>query len=305
MTINLLPGVPLIESPFFKLFFNAETHNTETLKIANSLHENGLAVIDFPDRNFDSYAEDIMESLRGMYDWSIWKEGKGRGPRLAHAYKYCESVRKIAANAYVIDLLSILYGRRAFPFQTLNFPVGTQQPFHSDSVHFTSAPERFMVGVWVAFEDITLENGPLEYYPGTHKWPIFTNEHLGKLRDKVEEKYDTYDTYINLWRALVENAGLEPSIVTLKKGQAVIWCANLLHGGSRQLNPYRSRHSQVTHYYFENCSYYVPVNSDIFLGKVYFHNVRDVVTGEKRLNYFTGERVPEPFISFTRPFEDS
>ncbi len=43
---------------------------------------------------------------------------------------------------------------------------------------------------------------------------------------------------------------------TIKQGQALIWYANLLHGGAAQTDLSRSRHSQVTHYYFENCTYY-------------------------------------------------
>jgi ectoine hydroxylase-related dioxygenase (phytanoyl-CoA dioxygenase family) len=29
-----------------------------------------------------------------------------------------------------------------------------------------------MCGVWVALEDMSEGAGPLEYYPGSHKWPI-------------------------------------------------------------------------------------------------------------------------------------
>ena len=32
-------------------------------------------------------------------------------------------------------------------------------------------PEGFMCGVWVALEDMDMENGPLVYYPGSHKLP--------------------------------------------------------------------------------------------------------------------------------------
>ena len=46
----------------------------------------------------------------------------------------------IASNVNILRLLQMLYSRRCFPFQTLNFPVGTQQPRHTDSVHFSSAP---------------------------------------------------------------------------------------------------------------------------------------------------------------------
>ncbi len=47
----------------------------------------------------------------------------------------------------------------------------------------------------------------------------------------------------------------------MPKGHALIWHANLLHGGSQQKDPRRTRHSQVTHYFFEDCKYYTPMHS--------------------------------------------
>ena len=32
-------------------------------------------------------------------------------------------------------------------------------------------PEGFMCGVWVALEDMDMDNGPLVYYPGSHQLP--------------------------------------------------------------------------------------------------------------------------------------
>jgi hypothetical protein len=43
------------------------------------------------------------------------------------------------------------------------------------------------------------------------------------------------------------------------KGQAVIWAANLLHGGSLQRDRSRTRHSQVTHYFFEGSRVFNPM----------------------------------------------
>ena len=54
-----------------------------------------------------------------------------------------------------------------------------------------------------------------------------------------------------LWDALIRAGGLEPTYFHAKKGQALIWAANLLHGGSHQTDPTLTRWSQVTHYYFE------------------------------------------------------
>lgn len=302
---NPLPGVPSIESPFFKNLFPEENTEPELLRTAKSLCENGFAVIDFPEENFEEISRGVINDLADKYDWAIWNNGKGIGPRLSHAYKYSEHVHKISSSPKVISLLSQLYGRKAMPFQTLNFPIGTQQPFHSDIVHFSSVPEKYMCGVWVALEDIDEDNGPLEYFRGSHKWPIYLNEHIGKPRDPVEEKYKTYGSYINFWQKLVDAMGVKPETLPLKKGQAVIWCANLLHGGSTQKNKNRSRHSQVTHYYFNDCSYYVPVSSDPFSGKIYFHSFKNIATDEPMINRNAGQEVPLEFINFTSVFQKS
>lgn len=37
-------------------------------------------------------------------------------------------------------------------------------------------------------EDVDENNGPLMYYPGSHRWPVYTNEHIGQCsadRDPV------------------------------------------------------------------------------------------------------------------------
>ena len=57
---------------------------------------------------------------------------------------------------------------------------------HSDAIHFNSDPPGFMCGVWVALEDIDMDNGPLVYYPGSHKLPEVHDGGLG-LRAGEEE----------------------------------------------------------------------------------------------------------------------
>jgi hypothetical protein len=71
-----------------------------------------------------------------------------------------------------------------------------------------------------------------------------------------EDEYPKYEQYI---RELIEREGLEPEYGTIKKGQALVWASNLLHGGAPQRDPERTRHSQVTHYFFKDCKYYTPM----------------------------------------------
>jgi len=285
-----LPGVPAIESPFFEDIFSTDRFTEAEKSIARDLHDRGYAVFEFPDADFTAKAEAIKSDLHSRYPWSDWYAG-GADMRIQDAWTFNEHVRSLATNKLVLNLLSKLYGRRAWPFQTLNFPVGTQQHFHTDALHFSSIPERFMCGVWVAFEDIGDDQGPLEYYPGSHKWPIYTNEHIGLVPRRVNSQQN----YHALWEALIRSTKAQREVFHAKAGQALIWTANLLHGGMPHLAKSKTRWSQVTHYYFDDCAYYTPMFSDPFRGLIQFRQLTDISTMKPVLNSYSGERISEFF----------
>ena len=302
--INPLPGVPDVESPFFDELFAAKDASSETMAIARDLREKGYAVFDFPDPEFDSRAARIKERLGKTFDFDLWREDlwhKNNGLRVQDAWESDPDVRAIATNPKLLTLLGELYGRRAFPFQTLNFPVGTQQHVHNDSLHFSSVPERFMCGVWVAMEDIDENNGALEYYPGSHKFPTYVNEHIGVCSAEQVRPDGHYPQLGALWQTLIKKSGIQPDTFHAKKGQALIWAANLLHGGSRHLDNSRTRWSQVTHYYFDDCVYYTPLLSDPAYGKIYYRDLIDISTGKSQLNRYAGRDVPREVINRSMP----
>ena len=254
------------------------------------LRQNGFAVVDFPLANIDEAADGIIERLSGKFD-DLSKAHNGA--RVQDAWQFDDAVKEIALNAAIINLLSHLFGRKAFPFQTLNFPIGTQQHFHSDSVHFSSVPERFMCGVWVALEDVDEDNGPLLYYPGTHTWPIYSTDQLGVNVHELGEE-PGQGLYEPLWRDLVEAAGITPQEFHPRKGQALIWAANLLHGGAPVIDRSRTRWSQVTHYYFEDCAYTVPLASNTGMGHTQYKEPFNITTGRRQPNQFLGQPVIDP-----------
>jgi hypothetical protein len=307
---RLLPGVPLVESPFASGIFDTPDTDPELRRIAMDLSVKGYAVLDFPDPAFDATAEAIKTALGPRYDFDHWRavdHPRGEGLRLQNAWRYDAHVKAIAGNAQVLDLLRRLYGRPAAPFQTLNFPVGTQQHTHTDSVHFSCNPERFMCGVWVALEDTDDDNGPLTVWPGSHRWPIYTNEHIGRCVTQMDEP-PTQLLYEDMWQALIEASGIEPTVFRAKKGQALIWTANLLHGGAPQRDPARTRWSQVTHYFFEGCAYYTPLLSDTFFGRIAFRKPVNILTGQELPQSYAGRRIPDGVLQGTAldepPVED-
>ena len=282
------------KSPLFHSIIDDLNLTPTERRIALELSHRGYAVFDFPDDQLSERIDRIKSYLAPRFDVDMADEqaikNSGQLNRVQDGWVYNEEIRAIASNAGVLELLEKLYGRRAFPFQTLNFPVGTQQPLHSNSIHFSSLPERFMCGVWLAMEDIHADAGPLIYLPGSHKWPILSNALIGRRgfdtpRDLAQEPFQS------AWDALVKASDAQRETFLARKGQALIWAANLLHGGSLQQNPKLTRWSQVTHYYFENCIYYTPAFSDEALGLFDLRNVVDVQTEQLRPNCYLGERL--------------
>jgi hypothetical protein len=214
-------------------------------------HGNGYMIFDpkLPMSVIDQAVQDLKNHPDNINDLH-------HGSRVFNGWKLSKAVKSIALNARVLRALRQLYGRKPLPFQTLNFPIGTEQKAHSDIIHFHTDPPSYMCGVWVALEDIDEGNGALVYYPGSHKLPEVMMEDFAPGPGK--EHYDAYETTI---ADVVRKHNLRPERAILKKGQALIWSANLIHGGGSHPDKHRTRHSQVTHYFFEGCQYYTPLDS--------------------------------------------
>jgi ectoine hydroxylase-related dioxygenase (phytanoyl-CoA dioxygenase family) len=158
----------------------------------------------------------------------------------------------------ILRWLRILMDREPAPYQTLTSYKGTQQPEHSDSIHMTTYPLGYLTAAWVAFEDIGPDCGPLVYYPGTHRLPyVFSRDvgiEEGEFLSSQRRAYcDKYEPFI---QGLLRSHRCQPKYFTAKKGDVLIWHANLLHGGSKRNDLRLSRRSMVCHYFVKGAVTY-------------------------------------------------
>jgi hypothetical protein len=273
--------VPWVESPFFETLLEQSDLDDEQRRLARHYSAQGYVVIDaeIPDAMIDGVITGLQGeygTLRSAYDTRIMDADLPK-------------VREIAGWPKVIELLRMLYRREPFPFQTLNFEVGTEQHVHNDAIHFHAIPHRFMCGVWVALEDIDAENGPLFYYPGSHKLPIYEMPDFG-----LPASTESYDEWGRAVEALLVAGGFELQELHVKRGQALVWAANLHHGGRPILDNTRTRLSQVSHYYFKPALYYSPQGTDLIKGRLQLRDVCDLRTGEMVPHYYRNELIHRP-----------
>lgn len=152
-------------------------------------------------------------------------------------------------NEQVLNILKFIFGKDVIPFQTIHFIHGSQQKAHSDSIHMSTFPPGYLAGVWTALEDISLEQGAIFYYPGSHRWPYVSCEDYESGNTKWKIGLNSYKNYEAYMSAMIEEKGVKPSYFLPKAGDVLIWHANLVHGGSPILQKGSTRRSMVAHYY--------------------------------------------------------
>ena len=151
----------------------------------------------------------------------------------------------------LLRLLSFLLGKPVLPFQSLNFTLGSEQRAHSDSIHMTTEPPGYLIATWIALEDCSMDSGPLVYYPGSHRLPFVSTQDYPSGNTALTLGTDSNRRYEDKIAHLIEEKQLEKRPFLARRGDVLVWHANLLHGGSPILRPGATRRSMVCHYFAE------------------------------------------------------
>lgn len=232
----------LVSTAFFKEL------SDESKESALQYDDNGYMVI----RDFLSHekADQINDEIEKLV-----KEGTLKfryGGKLMFAIHHSEIIKNIGNDKKLMDFLSVLLDGKAKLFQSINFINGSQQKTHSDSIHMTTYPLGGLLGVWIALEDVDENNGALHYIPRSHKLPYFLNSDYDNEGTAFKIGKKSYTAYEEFLENKVKELGLKKEIFRAKKGDLLIWHANILHGGEPHLDKNRTRKSLVYHFFDEN-----------------------------------------------------
>lgn len=172
--------------------------------------------------------------------------------KLMFAIHHSDVLWKVGNDPQLVDLLSVLLDGKAILFQSINFLTGSEQATHSDSIHMTTYPLGGLLGVWIALEDVNEDNGPLHYYPGSHKLPYYLNADYDNEGNAFMIGDKSYTAYEDMMQRKIREQGLKKEIFKAKKGDVLIWHANLFHGGEPHRDKNTTRKSMVLHYFKEH-----------------------------------------------------
>lgn len=281
-------NIPWVHSPFFEEQLAKKKLSTQMEGYAREYHTQGFLHLKeaIPAKEVDALVQELSTKFDNEFSFD--------DPRSLNLWKKSKAVSDLAANPQILELLETLYSRKPIPFQTLNFKFGSQQQAHSDTIHFNSLPKSYMCGAWVALEDVDEENGTLVYYPGSQQLPeydysIFHKHFEGHVAAGDRKHYTgNYEPFI---AKLMQNKGMKASYLKAKKGDVFIWSANLVHGGIPVKDEKRTRWSQVTHFFFEDCLYTTPMFSNPVAGEWFLRSISDIGTGKKHHGTYNGQKI--------------
>jgi ectoine hydroxylase len=169
--------------------------------------------------------------------------------KLMFANRRSQLIHKTTQDPRLTGFLSFILDKDVVPFQTINFTRGSGQRAHSDSIHMTTYPLGYLIAVWIALEDTNPDNGPLFYYPGSHHLPYLLNEDFNEGSTGLRIGRKDYVDYEDRIEELIREQGLKKEVFYARKGDALIWHANLIHGGMPVKDTRLTRKSMVIHYF--------------------------------------------------------
>lgn len=188
------------------------------------------------------YVESFQDRIRVDL---IRPEMRDRPHKVLDLHALLPEARRVCAAGPVLQFLQRLFLRPPMAFQSLYFTRGTGQDMHQDTAYVpVSSPLEF-AGVWIALQDVQPGTGELQYFDGSHRIPEFLFH--GKWRSKPSSDPVDEPFLRHVYTESVAR-GCDLRVFRPRRGDVLIWHADLVHGGSKAIAPGSERRSLVTHF---------------------------------------------------------
>lgn len=187
----------------------------------------------------EHYADDLVHIV------PLAPEHRARPHKVLDLHGVSPAAREMIFAPAILRFLSQLFERPPLAFQSLLFTYGTEQDMHQDTAYVLLRSPMEFAGCWIALEDVREGSGELQYYEGSHRNPEYL--WFGRSRGKPPDVLDERDFRASM-HARSRARGLPLVKFRPKKGDALIWHADLVHGGAKERHPGLTRKSLVTHF---------------------------------------------------------
>lgn len=169
------------------------------------------------------------------------------------AYLFVPEVRRIALLQAVSAVIQHLFDVRLCLHLDISNWKSTERDWHQDGFSDESEYSGYYAAAWFALEDIHPDSGPFENVPGSNRWGL---TRVGKVLSLCPQAHSTPELWPQFANRVVRDAcqneivarGATIQAFLARRGDVLIWGPQLVHRGSRPLDPARPRKALVAHY---------------------------------------------------------
>ncbi|MFZ3323479.1 MAG: phytanoyl-CoA dioxygenase family protein [Usitatibacter sp.] len=168
-----------------------------------------------------------------------------RVAKVSDLHYYFPHASEIVFPGVVRRFLEQIYERPAVVFQSMSMRKGSEESLHIDTGPLTLTEPMGLAASWVALEDVRKGSGEFQFVPGSHSLPEVLNRGVSKGHNGDMAAYhDVLQTTLRQCEA----RGLKTEYFMAKKGDVLMWHADLMHGGAKIDDPRLTRKSFICHY---------------------------------------------------------
>jgi len=143
----------------------------------------------------------------------------------------------------LVDALRGLLGGEPAVCQSMFFWGSSLTRPHQDEFYMVPKPGP-LIGMWVAMQDVTMEDGPMCVIPGSHRGSIIRRR--ANDPDWWSDRA-AWQAYFDRIAAVIDSSAM--IAVTLRAGDVVFFHGGLVHSGAPPATPGRPRLSYVSHHH--------------------------------------------------------
>lgn len=182
---------------------------------------------EFSSIHYEAKAREIIDSIEGEARQDIVR-------KIAHFVGYAPALNALAQHPMLLTVLQQMIGEEPTMFQDMGLikppHIGREKPWHQDFAYFNLPQGTQVVGVWIALDEATIENGCMHIIPGTH--------HEGPQIHFQRRDWQICDTDVQVNRCMA---------VPLKPGSCLFF-DGLLHHGTPPSQSDKRRRAVQYHY---------------------------------------------------------
>jgi phytanoyl-CoA hydroxylase len=171
-----------------------------------------------------------------------------QGTRIVDSYAALPQALDLLSSPPLVEFLQVLFEQRPKLFQSLSFDMGSEQGLHQDTAYVVVDRPLELVGCWIALEDVQAGSGELRYMIGSHRLPDFEFGGDKKHWDIATDPPDSHPRWAQWLLDEGQRRGYPIESFFAKRGDILVWHADLAHGGAPITRPELSRKSLVGHY---------------------------------------------------------